>query len=95
MMDGVSVTPEKSAPDKLYLMPAKEVAVGLTGMDGEMLERIGPQEIEGGAWMKRGEKVREGEGSERGREGGRQRGSKGGRKRRREKGKNERRFNQD
>ena len=59
MMDGILVTPEKSLPEKLYLMPAKEVAVGLTGMDGEMLERIGPQEIEGGSWMKKGEKVTE------------------------------------
>ena len=45
-------------PEKLYLLPPKDVAEGLTGMDAELLERISPDEIRDGAWMKRGEKVR-------------------------------------
>ena len=45
-------------PEKLYQLPPKDVAEGLTGMDAELLERISPDEIRDGAWMKRGEKVR-------------------------------------
>ena len=44
-------------PDKLYLLPAREVAEGLVAMDTELLERITPDEIRDGAWMKRGQKV--------------------------------------
>lgn len=44
-------------PEKLYLLPAKEVAEGLTSMDAELLEHIAPDEIRDGAWMKRDKKV--------------------------------------
>ena len=74
-------------PEKLYTLPPKDVAEGLTGMDAELLERISPEEFCDGAWMKRDEKVREGrregvrEGGREGRrgEGGRERGREGGR----------------
>lgn len=50
---------ELSKPtEKLYLLPPKEVAEGLTEMDAELLEHISPDELRDGAWMKRGEKVR-------------------------------------
>ena len=45
-------------PEKLHLLPAKEVAEGLTSMDAELLARISPEELHNGAWMKRGKKVR-------------------------------------
>ena len=45
--------------DRLYLLPAREVAEGLTQIDAELLGRISPDEIRDGAWMKRGQKVRE------------------------------------
>ena len=43
--------------DRLYLLPAREVAEGLTLMDAHLLGRISPDEIRDGAWMKRGQKV--------------------------------------
>ena len=48
-----------AAPEKLYLLPAKEVAEGLTRMDADLLGLISPDELNDGAWMKRGQKVRE------------------------------------
>ena len=55
----MGTTSELSKPsEKLHLLPPKEVAEGLTEMDAELLERISPDELRDGAWMKRGEKVR-------------------------------------
>ena len=48
----------KPTPEKLYLLPAKDVAEGLTTMDADLLKRISPDELHDGAWMKRAEKVR-------------------------------------
>jgi son of sevenless-like protein len=46
----------KPTPEKLYLLPAKDVAEGLTTMDADLLKRISPDELHDGAWMKRAEK---------------------------------------
>ena len=49
--------PPSATVDKLYLLPAREVAEGLTKMDAELLAHIMPEEIKDGAWMNRQEKV--------------------------------------
>ena len=50
-------TTTTSVVERLYLLPAREVAERLTQMDAHLLSCISPDEIRDGAWMKRGQKV--------------------------------------
>ena len=53
--------PQPKKPRRLCEMPARQVAEELLLWDAEMLRRIAPLELEGGAWMKKN-KVGDGRG---------------------------------